>query len=465
MGDVAEGMFPAANSSVLRACSDRVGGLRTGMKTISTEVKKCRLLAVVQVLTLLPLPVLWLFHRLPDSKEVFHITWQPWWMLLPLGAGFARFVIRDKAKQEERELAEKGLVEKMASKVMLAVFVPFFLLWSANAVLGLMDYERKLTPIVYKSPEIGEKGSQERALSHPVLLFTFNPGTMYNKVRINKMGYREREIDPEKTPNMKRVICFGDSITAQGRPNYSYLLNEHLQSNPPDDHDWQAFNMGVYGYSSRQGLAVFRLQGKALKPDFITVYFGPNDRNLYAQTDKQRMAKVQGGLKGKVLQKIQDKPLGQLIIGTATDVAMAKSKKQNAVEEKMPRVPPEDYRHVMRSFVLEAREIGAEAILLTAPRRELSLGLVAEGHAKSLEAITRRHDAYNDIVREVAAELNAPLVDLAKEMEGEAFDHMFAEDGIHFDSYATEHVSKPESQPGLEWIAARLHREISELVK
>jgi lysophospholipase L1-like esterase len=141
---------------------------------------------------------------------------------------------------------------------------------------------------------------------------------------------------------------------------------------------------------------------------------------------------------------------------------MAKQKSAK-VGDKVPRVPPDDYEEVMRTFVREARAIGAEALLLTAPRRALSPSLVAEGHAASLEEITARHDAYNDIVRKVAGDLAAPLIDLAKEMEGPAFDHMFAEDGIHFDAYATEHQSKPAAQPGLEYIAGALHRKLLEL--
>jgi lysophospholipase L1-like esterase len=288
---------------------------------------------------------------------------------------------------------------------------------------------------------------------------------MYNKVRINSMGYREREIDPVKAPGMKRVICFGDSITAQGRPNYSGILHELLQEDPPDTHEWQAFNMGVYGYTSRQGLAVFREQGKALKPDFITVYFGPNDRNLYDVTDKERMSPVQSGWKAHVAQNFREKRVGQWVIGTATDLAMGRERRLEGIEDKVIRVPPDDYRHVLRRFVLEAREIGAECILMTAARRELNEGLVREGHAVSVEAATQRHDAYNEIVREVAAELNAPLLDVAAELADPAYDSFFAADGVHFDSYATEHLRKPKSQPGLEWIAGQLHQILHDLVE
>jgi len=429
------------------------------MSSSPSSPRACVPLAWLQLVFVLLLPLLWFFHRLPDSKEMIHLTWHPAWLILPLGAAAARFVLRDMAREEGGEVAGPGFFERSVSKITLAVFVPFFLFWISEGLLKLAKYERELAPVIFETPEIGEGDtSNKRALPHPVFLFTFNPGTVYNQVEINSMGYREREVDPVKQPGTRRVICFGDSITAQGRPNYSGILHELLQKDPPDGHEWEAFNMGVYGYSSRQGLAVFREQGKALKPDVITVYFGPNDRNLYTVTDKQRMAKVQSGLGAHVSRNFREKRIGQWIIGTATDIAMARADKREGLEDKVMRVPPEDYRHVLRRFVLEAREIGAECILMTAARRELSPGLLSEGHAVSLEAVTARHDAYNEIVREVAAELNAPLLDVAAELAGSEFDSFFADDGVHFDSYATEHVRKPKHQPGLEWIAGRLHQ-------
>lgn len=428
----------------------------------SARIRECRWLAGLQVAGALLVPLLWFFHRLPPSRDVFHLTWHPAWLVLPLGAAIARFVLREQAKDSGRPLPKPGPGERAAGKATLALLAPFAAVWAAEGGLAVADFERELPPVLYESPEIGED-TQERVLSHPVYLFTFNPGTVYNKVRINSMGFREREVDPEKKPGTARVICFGDSITAQGRPNYSGILHELLRRDPPDSREWEAFNMGVYGYSSRQGLALFRGRGKALAPDFITVYFGPNDRNLYPVTDRERMARVKGGLAGRVLNAFQKKRLGKWVMGMATDRALRRAKREAAVEDKVPRVPPEDYRHVMRRFVIEAREIGAEAILITAPRRELSLGLVSAGHAVSLEAATERHDAYNEIVREVARELDAPLLDLAAEMAGPEFDGMFADDGVHFDHYATEHLRKPESQPGLQTIARRLHDMLVEL--
>lgn len=36
----------------------------------------------------------------------------------------------------------------------------------------------------------------------------------------NRMGFRERKVDPEKKHGLTRVICMGDSVTVQRRPGY-----------------------------------------------------------------------------------------------------------------------------------------------------------------------------------------------------------------------------------------------------
>ncbi len=421
-----------------------------------------RWMGVAQILCVLFFPWLWFFERIPDSKELPHLTWHWGWLFLPIILGGIKLFRRESARDAGAEIPPATKQAALGAKISLAVMTPFLAVLAANGVLELRGYNRELPTIEFKTREPNDKVEADRVLNHPVLLFTFNPGTIYNAVEINSLGYREREVNPEKAPGSKRVICLGDSITAQGRPNYSGLLHERLQEEAPSEQPWEAFNMGVYGYSSRQGLAVFRLQAKPLKPDYITVYFGPNDRLLHGQMDKHRMSKTASGATKALLENFQEKPLGQYIIGKSRDLAL-KRQEDLGVEGKVIRVPHDDYRHVLRRFVLEAREIDAEAILLTAPRRELSPGLLSRGFAISVENQEKRHDEYNEIVREVAAELDAPLLDLAKLMEGDSFDHMFADDGIHFDSYSTEHVAKPETQPGLEFIAEQLHQLIVEL--
>ena len=428
---------------------------------ILTATRVDRVLQITASLILIFLPLLWFAHRVPDTREQLHLTWSAVWILLPLLLLLARRIRRDVLEERGVEIPASGKGCSLLQQISLAMFMPFLLLLGADKFLAINDKSWELPPIIFETNEAEADISKERVLSDPILLFKFNPGTTYNAERINTLGYRDREVEATKAPGTKRVICFGDSITAQGRPGYSQILHGLLQETPPSAHTWEAFNMGVYGYSSRQGLAVFRLQGKALQPDVITAYFGPNDRNLYRIPDVQRMAKKASPVSGWFLENFQEKRIGQFVLHRARENAL-KRYRAGGTGDRVPRVPPEDYRTVMRAFINEARDIGATPILLTAPRRALDPGLVPE-HADDLEAVTKRHDAYNDIVREVTRELDAPLLDLATLLEASEFDHMFSKDGVHFDHYDTEHARKPNTQPGLEFISKALHAKILEV--
>lgn len=408
-------------------------------------------------------PFLWFSRRLPDSTAVVHLTWTWAWLLAPLPLVLARRTLSARLEREGRRLPWAPADSPFVRKTLLALAMPFLMVYAADRIVAATGFERTFAPIVFVTPESAPTVGDAKVLQDPRLLYRFTPGHVWNHIPINSLGFRDREVDAQKGPGVRRIICLGDSITAQGRPGYSWILHDLLQIAPPDSGPWEAFNMGVYGYSARQGLELFRIQARDLQPDAVTIYFGPNDRNLADLPDSVRMVRRMSPARAWAMRKVQAKPLGQALLALATPSVDAAP---DRARERSPRVPPEEYERVLRAFVKEAREIGCLPILLTAPRRELGEGLVRAGHAESVEAIILRHDAYNDIVRKVAREIGAPLLDLAQLMAGPEHDASFAADGIHFDAYSTEHQPRPpDRQPGLETIAGALHAKIRELVE
>lgn len=408
------------------------------------------------------LPFLWFFRRLPDTPQDPHLTWHILWWLAPLLFAAARRIIQMDMAESGQPIPAGWLGKLWIKRLCLAISIPFFLLSLSDEILKQAGYVyEKLPAIVFESDEPEEDVGEKRVLNDPVVLFKFNPGTRYNKRVINSLGYREREVDPVKTENGVRVICFGDSITAQGHPGYSGILNNMLQKAPITDQEWEAFNMAVYGYTSRQGLAVFLHEGLPLKPDYITVFFGINDRNLYDIPDRDRMGKRLPDWKAYLLQQVQDLKIGQL----ASELTQTYRQKKNRVanSKKVPRVPPDDYVYVLTRFIEEARKHDCTPILITAPRRELFHTSVKKGHAITLEALTERHDHYNNLVRQVAKEQDAPLIDLAKMLEGPEYDHFFCYDGVHFDNYPSEGRQISTNQPGLTFIAQTIYDKLEEL--
>ncbi|UOR10430.1 GDSL-type esterase/lipase family protein [Halobacillus amylolyticus] len=73
---------------------------------------------------------------------------------------------------------------------------------------------------------------------------------------------------------MKKLVCFGDSITAQNSgymtPRLTSILQQHLSG-------WFVLNEGVSGNTTRDALARIESDVLGQEPDLVTVLFGSND--------------------------------------------------------------------------------------------------------------------------------------------------------------------------------------------
>ena len=76
-------------------------------------------------------------------------------------------------------------------------------------------------------------------------------------------------------------------------------------------------------------------------------------------------------------------------------------------QERVLRVPPDEYRSVLKAFIKEIRAAGAIPLLITAPRRSLTSAVVGKRYVVSIEEGNRTHDQYIDITRKVAQETGA----------------------------------------------------------
>ncbi len=312
--------------------------------------------------------------------------------------------------------------------------------------LAIAGYSAEMPPIIFELTDASGVTEQNQGYADPELIFAFRKGEKYHGVTINSLGYREREVDLHKAPGAMRVICMGDSVTAQGNPGYCGILNDLLTASPPTPQAWEAFNMAVYGYSSVQGLRVFQLQTKDLKPDIVTLYYGWNDHWLEMQKDRDRMARKTGKLYSAIYELFKSKRsfmlMHNLVIHGDTGSMVRK--------EPGFRVPPEDYQNTLRRFVAEIREAKAIPILITAPRRDAVPSL--KRHGNVLIDYNAVHDEYAEYTRQVATELDVDLLDLHQKFSSPEYDVYFSNDGIHF------------HQEGLKKIADALDQKIRQVI-
>ena len=108
----------------------------------------------------------------------------------------------------------------------------------------------------------------------------------------NSLGYRDREFSPRKEQGTFRVICMGDSVTfgypAEKGNTYPKIL-EKLLAQHFSGRKVEVLNLGVPGYTSYQGLELFRREAIKFAPDLIIVYYGVNDRSSAQRPDKEQI--------------------------------------------------------------------------------------------------------------------------------------------------------------------------------
>ena len=427
---------------------------------------KCGIVLVTDLLFLVSLfgvGFLWMIvgADIPWGSKTFTLVWKDRLLFWPL-IFLAIHGIVISYGQTGTPVPAMGLLRFKAVQRLIMIYAGLMLpLIVTDKVLRHIRYDVHVAPIVLKSKSNGVERYHDDLLKDPELLWKFEPGRITIGRRINRLGFREREVRAQKEPGVRRVICLGDSVTAQGWPGYSQYLHELLTNAPPDGGRWEAFNMGVYGYSSQQGLRQFELWATNLQPDIVTVSFGRNDHNLARQTDRSRMAIQLSPWEAVGYNLLDRRRVGRLLLAALEHrhawVGRAFSSRV--------RVSPEEFRENMNLFVKEIRAVGAIPILVTAPRRAISSEYVEDGYARSVAEFQKQHDDYAQIVRDVAKETGAPLLDLQNRMAGKYCDSFFASDAIHFDSYSNEGdmTCAPPDQPGLRRIAREMYDLISTL--
>jgi lysophospholipase L1-like esterase len=130
-----------------------------------------------------------------------------------------------------------------------------------------------------------KRGTPSFYVSDPLLGERLNPG--YDgyfagvPVGINSLGFRDtREYALEKPRGTFRILVLGDSVTfghgALYETTYPYLLEQRLRAWRPDV-EWQVWNLGVPGYSTRDELTYLQQVGDRYAPDLVIVGFFIND--------------------------------------------------------------------------------------------------------------------------------------------------------------------------------------------
>ncbi len=429
------------------------------------------------------IPVVWLLHGVRGEWHGLHF--RVTWGLRPIVAPVILLTVRWALATlfRKRGMPVRGWMETLTFKrVLLMVGSITILLLGSEKLLTMIGFHAELPPIVFLGKTASGGIERSDTIPDPMLLFRFKPGTTFAGRRINELGFREREAQAQKRPGAIRVICMGDSTTAQGRPGYSQYLDDMLTNRPPTPQSWEAFNMGTHGYTSMQGLVLFETQAQRLHPDIVIVSYGWNDQWLSHLTDRQQMGLEMRPWAGRMFDALRDFRFFQCMIWSLNPLfhlarvdqdMHARSKTQAIALHADPfegytfRVSPAEYRLVLHQFIHDVRDAGAIPVLMTEAMRRLPQEWADGRQYRSIEEGMELHEKYMDIMRDVARTHGCALLDLDAILAGKECDRYFAPDGVHYDFYYKEGAMKsdPPDQPGLRRVATEIDGFLRNLVR
>lgn len=222
------------------------------------------------------------------------------------------------------------------------------------------------------------------------------------------------------------IIFLGDSTTELGLYPDEFIRDANLRHPARTIRGEQ---LGVSGWSTYQGAAQLERDITALKPRFVTIYFGWNDHWIgFAVEDKDIHA-----ISRSPLASIRWLRVGQLL--TKAHYAW-RTRGRDLVEQ---RVAPDDFAANLRRIIRIARDHQIIPVLLTAPtshRRGHEPAYLGQRWLRDLSQLVPLHQRYVELVRSVARANDAPLCDLALDFEAVPAqtlrDEYFMSDGIHF---------------------------------
>lgn len=182
----------------------------------------------------------------------------------------------------------------------------------------------------------------------------------------NSIGFRDREIEKTKKEGVFRIICIGDSVTfgwpSKIEDTFPKVL-EKLLNTCYKDRKFEVFNFGVPGYSSYQGLLLFKNTVVQYSPNLVISYYGLNDRGTSLRGDKEERHLPAWVVRTvNYLRKSNFYTLCQKLV-----FSLIYSDTLIKTDHFIPRVSPDDYQHNLKTMSNIAQSRGITMLFVVKP--------------------------------------------------------------------------------------------------
>ena len=252
-------------------------------------------------------------------------------------------------------------------------------------------------------------------------------------VKVNSLGFPYKEVSIPKPPHTYRIVYLGDSCTQQGYPLFTELfLNA---DKPKGETHFESVNLALSGYSSHQGRVLAERYGRRLDPDLVIIYFGWNDHWLaHGATDANKVVYVPRSRWETTIDRVHEN--SRLLQGVNKfTIKVSGSRIDDLLTE--VQVPSVQYRDNLLTMKAIFDERRVPVIFITAPTAHYRLGvpdyLLERKFSPTKQQAIALHRQYNQIVRDLARETGAYVLDLESEFSDlKDLTQVFKSDGIHF---------------------------------
>ncbi|MCX7718223.1 MAG: SGNH/GDSL hydrolase family protein [Candidatus Sumerlaeaceae bacterium] len=352
----------------------------------------------------------------------------------------SEFVARIEREMFGRRRTRAQIWTRRISVAILLMLVPCLI---AEIILRASGFQRPQIPMSVQATTnaaaaaaLNSRLETDSVVPDRYLLWRLEPAGNIGGIPVNTKGLLGPETLDRPASGTTRLLTLGDSTPAllcRTWPEITEkLVNASIKGRI------EVINASVPGYTTEQGLRWFR-HLRRLKPHIVLICYGWNDRfpalNL---PDKELGARsAVSALMHRMFHRMR---LYQYL-SAPRDAVVAEDEPTTA----QMRVGPRQYERNLIALVTAVRDSGATAVLMTQPAHLTSDSLAhleQEAFADAGEAVTRRHDEYNRIIRRVAADTQTLLLDVEEEFDRRNKQFLFDPDGIHLAGPGHNHVAR-----------------------